>query len=56
MNYLNDGYVVAGGFILEDGIKLQFGKVVDDTYTLLTVRYSRDHSEYAWAEQQLQEV
>jgi len=55
MDYLNDGYVLAGGFILEDCIKLQFGKVVDGVYTLLTVRYSRDHPEYTWAAQQLQD-
>lgn len=55
MNYLSDGYTVLGGFSLEDGIQLQFGKEVDGVYNIVTERYTPDHSEYAWAQQQIEE-
>lgn len=53
MDYLNDGYTVVGGFALEEGIQIQFGKAVDDSYNIVTQLYTADHAEYDWAKQQL---
>lgn len=54
MDYLNDGYVIVGGFILEGGIQLQFGKAVDGSYNIVAQSYVAGSAEYDWAKQQLE--
>ena len=53
MEHINNGYTVIGAFNSGDALKLQFGKVVDETYDIVTKKYEPDHPDFAWALEQL---